>query len=293
MAEKKHIRFDWAIKHMLRDKANFDILEGFLSELLKEDVTIDSISESQSNPEDEDVKFNQVDVLVHNSKGEVIIIEVQNAYKIDYFLRILYGVSKATTESISLGEPFHKIKKVISVSIVYFELGQGVDYVYKGGSEFVGLHKHDVLQLSPNQQDFLGKPTITELYPEMYLIKVEQFDNKTRDALDEWIYFFKNSEIKDTFKAKGMKQARKKLNAMNMSKEERAAYQKFLMSISDSESVADTIEFEVKKGIEKHQKQSVERAIRLTELSDEKIAKIHDVPLDLVQLVRRELKGNG
>ncbi len=35
---KKHIRFDWAIKRLLRQKANFGILEGFLSELLKIEV---------------------------------------------------------------------------------------------------------------------------------------------------------------------------------------------------------------------------------------------------------------
>jgi hypothetical protein len=27
------VRFDWAVKKLLRDKANFDVLEGFLSEL--------------------------------------------------------------------------------------------------------------------------------------------------------------------------------------------------------------------------------------------------------------------
>ena len=33
-----YIRFDWAIKHILRDKANFDILEGLISVLLGEEV---------------------------------------------------------------------------------------------------------------------------------------------------------------------------------------------------------------------------------------------------------------
>ncbi len=35
--EDTYIRFDWAMKHMLRDKANFDILEGFVSVLLGEE----------------------------------------------------------------------------------------------------------------------------------------------------------------------------------------------------------------------------------------------------------------
>ena len=35
---KKLVRFDWAMKRLLlQNKANFDILEGFLSELLHED----------------------------------------------------------------------------------------------------------------------------------------------------------------------------------------------------------------------------------------------------------------
>jgi hypothetical protein len=69
---KKHIRFDWAAKKLLRDKANFDILEGFLSELLKEEIIITGLLESEGNQEEEDDKFNRVDLYAENSKGEHI-----------------------------------------------------------------------------------------------------------------------------------------------------------------------------------------------------------------------------
>jgi len=46
---RKLISFDWAIKRILRSKANFEILEGFLSELLKEDITILEVLESESD----------------------------------------------------------------------------------------------------------------------------------------------------------------------------------------------------------------------------------------------------
>ena len=46
---KKLIRFDWAVKKILRHKANFGILAGFLSELLMFDVTIETILESEGN----------------------------------------------------------------------------------------------------------------------------------------------------------------------------------------------------------------------------------------------------
>lgn len=75
--DKKLVRFDWAIKYLLRNKANFVILEGFLSELLKTEVTITSLLESESNKADADDKSNRIDVFAVLSGGEKVIIEVQ------------------------------------------------------------------------------------------------------------------------------------------------------------------------------------------------------------------------
>ncbi|MDX2304881.1 MAG: PD-(D/E)XK nuclease family transposase [Microscillaceae bacterium] len=115
---------------MLRHKANFDILEGFLSELLHLDVTIESILESEGNKQDEYDKYNRVDILVKSQHDELMLVEVQNDSEIDYFQRILYGVSKLVTEYIKEGEPYGTIKKIYSINIVYFGLGQGKDYVF-------------------------------------------------------------------------------------------------------------------------------------------------------------------
>ncbi|MCC2666959.1 MAG: hypothetical protein K0S63_875, partial [Gammaproteobacteria bacterium] len=76
---QKLVRFDWAIKNILRQKANFAILEGFLSELLQEPVRIDSLLESESNSLQETEKFNRVDLLVETQKKQKIIVEVQTA----------------------------------------------------------------------------------------------------------------------------------------------------------------------------------------------------------------------
>ena len=118
----KYIRFDWAIKRLLRQKANFGVLEGFLTVFLGE---IKEILESESNQEAVNDKFNRVDIKARNSKGEIIIIEVQNTREIHYLERILYGVAKAITEHISLGERYVEVKKVYSISILYFDLGEG------------------------------------------------------------------------------------------------------------------------------------------------------------------------
>ncbi len=75
MTEIRIIRFDWAIKTLLRDKANFDILEGFLTALLQEEIRVVSLLESESNSAEEQQKFNRVDLLVKDSQDRHLIIE--------------------------------------------------------------------------------------------------------------------------------------------------------------------------------------------------------------------------
>ena len=251
MKAKKHVRFDWAIKRLLRQKANFNILEGFLSELLKEDIHIMEIIDTESNQETETDKFNRVDILVKNKKEELIIIEIQNAYAIDYFLRILYGISKAVTEYISSGDEWISVKKVISINIVYFDLGRGEDYIYKGITTFSGVHQNDELQLSNAQKRLFKKEKVQDLYPEIYLIKVNNFNDKAKDTLDEWIYFLKNSEIKKDFTAKGLMEAEEVLKVANMEDKDRREYERFGEVLSDRASQALSIRIEIEMAIEK------------------------------------------
>ena len=50
MYNRNLLRFDWAIKKLLRNKADYSILEGFLSELLREDIVIPkSIEDAENN----------------------------------------------------------------------------------------------------------------------------------------------------------------------------------------------------------------------------------------------------
>ncbi|MEY4107109.1 MAG: hypothetical protein RL181_1451 [Bacteroidota bacterium] len=258
---KKHVRFDWAAKTMLRDKKNFGILEGFLSELLGEDLKIEGLLESESNQEDEDDKFNRVDLFAETSKGEHIIIEIQNTRELDYLMRTLFATSKALTEYLPIGAKYGDIKKVIAVSIVYFDLGKGEDYVYVGQTKFKGLHTKTELQLTTAQKKLLGKPTVHQAYPEYYLIRTTKFNDIVKDTLDEWVYFFKNSEVLDGFRAKGMQEVREKLNVMNLPEPERKKYDKFLERLHDEASYAETMKIEAEEAAIKAA-QKVEDAFR-------------------------------
>lgn len=236
-----YIRFDWAMKRLLRDKANFVVLEGFLSILLEEDIRICKFLESESNQTDATDKFNRVDILVEDTQGKLLIIEVQNNRELDYFHRMLYGVAKTITDYIGLGDSYSKVRKVYSVNIVYFDLGQGKDYVYHGKTVFRGLHEpKDELKLSVRQRElFVGKEA-GDIFPEYYVLRVNEFDEIAYTPLDEWVRFLKTGKIESTDTAKGLPEAREKLRIDALDAEEKQAYYRDMEAIRYQKSVIST-----------------------------------------------------
>ena len=225
------IRFDWAMKRLLRNKANFSVLEGLLTTLLGEKIVIQKLLESESNQEDEYDKYNRVDMLAENSKGELVLIEVQNNNEYAYFQRMLFGTSKLVTEYINRGESYDKVRKVYSVNIVYFSLGHGIDFVYHGKTEFRGIHQGDILELTPFQKQTFKVDTVSQLYPEYYILKVNGFDQVAKSPLEEWIYYLNTGEIPSSATAPGLEEARERLKLDSMTKDELVAYYRHLDNI--------------------------------------------------------------
>lgn len=200
----RFIRLDWAIKRILRDKANFGVLEGFLSELLGEDITISHILESEGNKRYEQDKFNRVDLEACNDKGEYFIFEVQISRKSDFMERMLYGASRKVMDQLSEGDTYGKIKKVYSINIVYFDLGEGGDYIYHGTTSFKGMHDGDELRLTQKEREEYAQRHPDDFMPEYYLIRINEFDDVSNTPLDEWIRYFKDGYISENPRAKGL-----------------------------------------------------------------------------------------
>ena len=228
---ENYIRFDWAMKRLLRNKANYAVLEGLLTTLLEEKVTIHKLLESESNQEDEFDKYNRVDMLAENSKGELVLIEVQNNNEFAYFQRMLFGVSKLVTEYINRGEGYEKVRKVYSVNIVYFSLGHGKDFVYHGKTEFIGMHDGDVLELSPFQKQTFKVDKVSQLYPEYYILKVNDFNRIAKTPLEEWIYYLNTGIVPEDATAPGLDTVKEQLKLDRMSRDELKAYYKHLDNI--------------------------------------------------------------
>lgn len=219
------------MKRLLRDKANYGVLEGFLTTLLNKKIKIKKLLESESNQDSEDDKQNRVDVLAEDEHGELYIIEVQNETEVAYFQRMLFGTSKLVTEYINRGQSYDKIRKVYSVNIVYFNLGGGTDIVYHGKTEFRGIHNGEVLSLSPFQKQKFQVSAVSDLYPEYYILKVNDFNKWSKVPLEQWIYFLNTAEIPHDATAPGLDEARKKLQFEKMTHAEREAYYRHLDNV--------------------------------------------------------------
>ena len=270
MAELKdrYIRFDWAIKRLLRQKANFGVLEGFLTVFLNEKIKVLEILESEGNQAAEDDKFNRVDIKAKNSKGEIIIVEVQNTSELYYLERVLYGVAKAITEHINLGNSYKEVKKVYSISILYFDLGKGSDYIYIGQNKFIGMHTNDELIVSAKEKDNLIRKSPSEIFPTYILIRVNEFNKVAKSPLEEWVNYLKNGVIESDTKAPGLQEARERLKYYEMSDSERHAYDEHLNAImiqndvlgnAKLEGIAEGMAKGMAKGIEKGRAEGIEK----------------------------------
>ena len=250
MNGENYIRFDWAMKRLLRNKANYVVLEGFLSSLLGKKFKILRFLESENNQEYGDDKYKQANILVEGEDGQLCIIGVQNCHEITYYHRMRYGASKVITEYINLGKTYGAIRKVYSIYIVYFNLGQGKDYVYHGKTEFVGEHEpHDTLKLSSRQKEnFFGikdkdlesMKTPADLFPEFYILRVNDYNKVATTPLDEWMEFLKTGSISSKATAPGLPEARESLLVESLSQEDRRTYFRNLESVRHMRSLFDT-----------------------------------------------------
>nr|VFK68518.1 MAG: conserved hypothetical protein (putative transposase or invertase) [Candidatus Kentron sp. UNK]VFK73617.1 MAG: conserved hypothetical protein (putative transposase or invertase) [Candidatus Kentron sp. UNK] len=207
---RKIITFDWAIKTVLRDKANFDVLEGFLSALLLRPITIFDMLESEGNQQDEAAPYNEyhnrAELLTKTEEGERIIVEVQYLPEKTYLKRLAYSISKTIVEHLKLGEPYDKVKKIYSVSLVYFDVSRDEDddYVYHGKTDFTGLHTRRPVRIKDSLVGNRVRIGEINVFPEYYLLAVERFPDIVRDNLDEWVWAFKHNEVPEEFGSPGI-----------------------------------------------------------------------------------------
>jgi len=152
------------------------------------------------------------------------------------------------------------------------------------------LHQNDLLALSDKQKTTFLKENVSDIFPEYYLLKVNQFNDVAKDTLDEWIYFLKNSEVKDSFKAKGLKEANQVLDIMQLEEKDSYGYNRYLDSLhlkaSELFSMQTEEEFRIRE--EGKIEGKIEIAINLIErgFDDKVISEITGLELEVIKSLR-------
>ena len=292
--DNKYIRFDWAVKRMLRDKANFAVLEGLVTVLLGEKIVITELLESEGNQDSHEAKFNRVDIKAKNSKGEIIIVEVQLTRLLYYLQRMLYGVSKAITEHIQIGNKYDQVKKVYSINILYFDLGKGNDYLYHGKTIFTGVHTGDRLEVNTKEANEIKMTVPEDVFPEYYIIRVNEFNDIATTPIEEWLDYLKNNRIKDDTSTPGLQEARKKLLYMTMSDKDRRAYDAHMDDIMVENDVLDTAKMEGRaegraeeRAKAEAEKLDIAKQLIASGMSIEQVATITKLSLEVIRELTR------
>lgn len=227
-----YIRFDWAMKRLLRNTSNYVIIEGLLSTILSKTVTILQVIDTKPYADDDICERFRVDLLIVDSEGNEALIEIQNNNEYAYYQRTIFGLSKLITNVVNnRGEGYENVRKVYSVNIVYFSLGHGKDFVYHGKTEFRGIHEGDLLELSPFQKQTFKVDEVSQLYPEYYILKVNDFNRVAKSPLEEWIYYLNTGEVPDNATAPGLDTVKSQLKLDRMSQDDLKAYYRHLDNI--------------------------------------------------------------
>jgi len=242
VSERTIVSFDYAIKYLLRDKSDFEILSGFLSELLNRDVEVLAILESESNKGKSTGKTNRVDLKAQIDNKEFAVFEIQFRESVDFFSRILFGTGKAIVEQVSAGEDLYDIKKIYSINIAYYNFDVKSEYLFSCKTDgFRGVHYPQEL-IKFEQVCDINNPLSpkADIHPEYYLILPKMFDEHLRGGFNEWMYALKKSAVRDDSKAKGIEKAAQKLDYLKMTDDEKTAYDEYLSNRSSTNSAIHT-----------------------------------------------------
>jgi hypothetical protein len=239
--KERHIRFDWACRSILRNKANFDVLEGFLKVLIGQQITIEEIVEGLTDNENDYENLNRIDILAHNSKGEPLLVEIQNTHIAYFYQSIAHREAKAVTRHNGRGDFYERVKKVYAIGILYLNIGRGSDYLYLGkGNTFSGFNTGNTLTFDAPQRDALLPRNPVEIHPDYILVCVRDFDKVATTPLEEWLEYLKSGQIADNTASPGLLEAKQKLQYRSMSPSERRAYEGYYDNLRIENDIIQT-----------------------------------------------------
>lgn len=265
MADKKLISFDYGIKYLLKDKGDYEVVEGFISAILCANgysrVKIKALLESESNREACSLKKSIADVIVEDEIGNKYIVEIDKSYTNLFLHKACFNGCRLIVDSVESNDDYSTIKKVFHINLIYFLHKSVKTPLQHGKTVFYEVDRD-------NPQDIhladMGARMfdVYNIFPEYFIISIPLFNDVIKSELDEWLYLMKHSEIKEDFKSPYMKKVAKRLNILKMNNEERAEYRAYLNeSFKNRDYIVSAEEKGRSEGLEKGFREGIEKGI--------------------------------
>jgi hypothetical protein len=85
MVMNNYIRFDWAMKSRFCESNYWNVLEGFLSVLLKHQVHIQRLIRRKTIQQEESSLVNRIDILAIEDSRDPVLVRIQTFRELAYF----------------------------------------------------------------------------------------------------------------------------------------------------------------------------------------------------------------
>jgi predicted transposase/invertase (TIGR01784 family) len=290
MADKPLISFDYAIKYLLKDKGGYEVVEGFISALLKsqgyKDVKIVALLDAESNKEDTLSKRSLADLIVEDEEHHKYIVEIERNIQQNFVHKACFNTSRLIVDHIAEGTDFTKIVKVFHISILYFPVGN--EPIHHGQTNIRGIESKEKLTVHLRNPDTDAVIDATDILPEYFFISVPLFNNRLEKEIDDWLYVMKHDDVPKTFHSPYMQKVADKLSILKMTPEERNAYYAYMKQVYTDR---DSLETMLTRGEQKKARKIAKRMI-IDGMPLEKVAKITELGIETVQELAAEVGTN-
>ena len=254
MTEKPLISFDYAIKYLLKDKGGYEIVEGFISALLKsqgyKEVKIVALLDTESNKENQKSRRSLADLIVEDEEKRKYIIEIERNLQHSFIHKACFNTSRLIVDNLAERVDFTEIVKVFHISILYFPVGNGP--VHHGQTIIRDIESNERLTVHIKNPETGVVVDATGILPEYFFISIPLFNDRLEKEIDDWLYVMKHDTVPETFHSPYMQKVADKLNILKMTPEERDNYYYYLKQVyTDRDQLQAAREEGIEEGIQK------------------------------------------
>ena len=288
------ISFDYAIKYLLKDKGDYEIVEGFISALLASEgykpIKIKALLESESNKESKHLKRSIADVIVEDEQGNNYIVEIDRAYTNLFLHKAVFNTSRLIVDNLGANQDYLKIKKVFHINLLYFPFEDTKAPLHHGKvifHEIDNKHPIDVHLIDRGMHTFDAH----NIFPEYFLISIPLFDDVIKQEMDEWLYLMKHSEVKESFKSPYMQKVAERLSILKMTNKERETYDTYLMDSMKGRDYLISAEEKGKAEGKAEEKIEIARKMLSKGKNIEEIIDITDLSVEEIKEIEVKIKS--